>query len=295
MRDNPEWFDKAMKKLWRKLEKKNLPMPVPEPDEWEFEELGCGYYGCVVDTEDDNVVFKVTSDESESEFVKVAMKLAKKDGWPSGITPYYGRVYAGNVHFYGPGWARQAESWGLWRMKAINVGLPDTEEMPNYLRKAFENFSLRLYQWKTVSQYLWHMIPDDQTVLSLDQKRAYKREIEEAYDWAWDNVTVDMALGETTHFGGVRFDQMFQLIASMRFETLSVRKAVFWRACELIAETMMHEYLCNNIGEALTYYLENDIVITDLHDKNVGEIWNPDDESETVWVITDPGQAVVLR
>jgi hypothetical protein len=70
------------------------------------------------------------------------------------------------------------------------------------------------------------------------------------------------------------------------------RLAVALHACEVSAEFMENEPVLDQVGKALAYYLENGILLADVHQNNIGVVRR---DGYTYNVITDPGHAVDLR
>lgn len=53
--------------------------------------------------------------------------------------------------------------------------------------------------------------------------------------------------------------------------------------------------MSQQVGAALAFYLDNDILLADVHPNNVGTVKRDDEyDEQTLWVITDPGHAVFL-
>jgi hypothetical protein len=109
-------------------------------------------------------------------------------------------------------------------------------------------------------------------------------------NWAWQSVGLDTVEGNAK--AGLYFRRQYRWFESQRG---SYRVAASFRACEIIAELMENEYKADSIGVAFSFYLEKDIVLADVHANNVGQVLRKDSEyNGEIWVITDPGHAVVL-
>jgi hypothetical protein len=76
------------------------------------------------------------------------------------------------------------------------------------------------------------------------------------------------------------------------------RAAAHLRECETLAEIMEHTFMSSRIGEALGFYLDNGMLLADVHANNVGVVTRPPDteydEEHNVNVVTDPGHMVPL-
>ena len=271
---NPPWADKALRLEWDEIEAiaaaKNLPMPTPAGKR-KFVELGCGHYGCVFSTEEEDIVFKLTTDSTEAEFIQLAMPL----GWPSGIVEYLA---------IGPLTSRYKNRpmFALWRESAFEVGqlLRYSYDFSRSDRGEYIRFGRRLEQFKAHAA----RVRD-----SLKKKPSRWQEAKALTDWAWEYVGMDDAEGER-QYASLNPRNFYPRIESLRG---AQRVAASWRACELLAEVMEHEYLASEVGGALGFYLEKGILLADLHSGNIGQVHRAD-FSKPPWVITDPGHSVVV-
>ncbi len=109
------------------------------------------------------------------------------------------------------------------------------------------------------------------------------RESEQWANWAWSAVTYD--------------DVMYKRIKGRMLGRIPAAQRVAYhlRACEMIVEVMENTYMNDTIGRALGYYLQNGLLMADVHGNNVGKVERHDEIYDgTVEVITDPGHAVPL-
>ena len=116
MKHNPPWADKILRAHWPQLQQE-----VPDQD-WlpiatgkKFKEYGCGAYGCVYPTNDPNIVFKLTTDGTEANFINF-MRLRGYD-WPEGLVRYWAILPLDATY-------RKRKAWALWRTFAEQVGRP---------------------------------------------------------------------------------------------------------------------------------------------------------------------------
>jgi hypothetical protein len=260
--ENPPWVDRALKDSWGIIKAVDLPPPA------EFE-LGCGHYGCVFSTLDSEIVVKITSDESEAEFVKMAEPL----GWPSGMVKYYKITQLEGTY-------RNREIFALWREAAFNVGdccpyrkPKDLEDWDYRERKQFE---IRLLQFREAASIVRDSIRRSKNPVKLF-KEAKKQE-----EWAWDYVDSAELINAS----------LTATVRRLKFQVGAARVAVALRACALFAELMEHEHLASEVGQALGFYLEHKMLLADVHLGNVGQVDRGDGYAP--WVITDPGHLVVL-
>jgi len=266
MHSNPPWSDRLIKTNLEEMRESGMPMPDLD------DELGTGHYGAVYSTEDPEIVFKVTSDPTEAHFIKKATPL----GFPDGIVEYYAIIDM-------EGTFRKRGTYGIWREAAFVVGLPHQDfGRDDYQKRSLRDFRNHLDWFKTAAAVARDTLKrsKDPAALFSESKR-YEQ-------WAWDNISTDEAMPPMV-YGGMRREPLKGYRGSQR-----VAAAI--RACAVVAENMEHTYLSDLVGGALSFYLDNGILLADVHGNNVGRVARRDDydEGEGPWVITDPGHAVFL-
>lgn len=261
--ENPPWANKIIKNNKALIAQTVSSEWIPS----NLLELGCGHYGCVYSTHDDEVVFKITSDSTEAEFIQ----LAAPWGWPEGIVKYHKIVKLDGTY-------RGRQTYGIWREAAIEVGLNPFRFMDGYERSNATIFSWNLTKFQQHAKRL-------KQYFKLPGTRAERLEkVKKLENWAWKSIHLDDAKGMrglSLHYF------IFPKIESLKGEFLA---AASLRACEIIAEQMGSSLMSDLVGEALQFYLEHNIVIGDLHTNNVGKV----DRYNESWVITDPGHIIVL-
>jgi hypothetical protein len=242
-----------------------------------MEELGEGHYGVVYKTSDPGIVFKVTSDPTEAEFIKKAMPL----GWPEGIVEY-----KAIIEFEGS--FRKRKTYGIWREAAFEVGLTVKHygQLSYDERNAIE-FQKYLQLFKRTAALARDTIQKKPAMLEYAMSEKGKR-------WAWDAFDFDWI--DPRIIGDKIYSQRMADQPLSRF-TGWKRIAIALRACEALAEMMEHNNpMSQNVGAALGFYLDNGILLADVHGNNVGKVKRDDDYGEQEpWVITDPGHAVFLN
>jgi predicted GIY-YIG superfamily endonuclease len=76
------------------------------------------------------------------------------------------------------------------------------------------------------------------------------------------------------------------------------KAAIAVRQAQSLAEEMAHTYASDAIGGAMDFYIDEGILLADVHANNVGVVTRPPDENYDDWhginVITDPGHMVPL-
>lgn len=270
MRENPPWADKALRQEWDRIAEVGLPMPL-RGARGKFEELGCGHYGCVMPTNDDRVVFKLTSDPTEAEFIKLAQPL----GWPDGIVRYYG---VQEIDFQ----YRRRQVFAVWREAAHNVGKLQLWGgwKDDYDKRSQLEFASNLARFQELAARVRNALLKAKDASVLWDKA---KDLE---DWAWRSVSSDDAMGTMT--AGRRF--VFHGLGRYKG---AHNVAASWRACAIIAELMENTYLSDSVGGAFTFYMEHKMLLADVHAGNVGQV-EREDYGDPIWVITDPGHVIVL-
>ncbi len=268
------WVDRHLGLTWERVRgavpnEDWLPQVVEEGGRAKaFVEYGCGHYGCVMPTYDNNVVMKLTSDQSEAFFVAAALSMDDPNAW-NGLTEYYA-IYRLKASFH-----RKRPLYALWREAAHDVGIFALEDFyrgDDYKERSFRQLTRYLEQFKESAAKV------RDTLKRSSDPYALVAEAEAKYaDWAYNQVSHDPVDNEWL-FKGSRGAQ---------------RIAAHLRACALIAELMEHTYMASNIGECLTHFLENGLLLADVHANNIGLVTR-EDNHEPIIVITDPGHAVPL-
>jgi hypothetical protein len=268
MRTNPPWADKAIKNNWEEIQDFQIEndLPVVSDDlPAKFKELGCGHYGCVLPTRDPETVFKLTSDPTEAEFIRLAEPL----GWPDGIVRYHGMLPLKATF-------RRRPIFAIWREAASNVGnlyerYAGTDQPFYHEMKSLE---------KRLTQFKDHAARLRNTLQRAKDPGTLWTEAKSLKNWAWRNVSGDDVEGNVDYGG---FRRRYPWFDSQRS---AYRVAASFQACEIVAELMEN---------AFSFYLEKGFLLADVHSGNVGQVYRHDDyEERTLWVITDPGHVVVL-
>ena len=255
-----------MKTVWERVVAAS-PKPSWAPrllpgKKFSLEEYGCGHYGCVFPTSDPEVVCKLTSDPTEAFFVAAAMSIGT---FPEGIVRYYG-IYQipGAQH-------RGRPLFVLWREEATEVGtvlLPSKDD--DYTRRLKENVIRLLSSFRNTASVMRDTLKRAADPFAMvEESKRFDR-------WAWNYVTESEGSGRA--------------LVLDRFKGAQKVAAGLLRL-ERIAIEMENEYLADQIGSALKFYLDEGIVLADVHQGNVGLV---EGRMTTTMVITDPGHAVPL-
>lgn len=296
------WVDRTASAVWSRIVAA-APKPswVPEHTtkrggKVTVKEYGCGHYGCVMPTGDEEIVCKITSDVTEAVFVAAALQLGFGEE-TEGIVRYHAVYELPNEH-------RGRKTFVLWREAATEVGLP-TQMRREVRRDLIVNREGRMQYIdreveapRAYSDYEISRIENLRRYLGLfkdfaaaardslkrsDDPFALLAEVKKHEDAAWDYVS------------GIDLDRVQGSVAARVLGggtglKGAHRVAVALRTCDVIAELMQNTDGCDLIGSSLRYYLGEGLLLADVHGENVGKV-----ERTSGWVITDPGHAVPLE
>lgn len=291
MEPNPPWVDRVLNKHFDALvDKVGIDM-MPHPDaltvgktkqRYGSAELGCGHYGCVFETAAPGWVFKITSDPTEAQFITSAMSLPPGD-MPEGIVRYKGVWSLGE-------WYKNRPVYALVREEAEYVGGLTTEVSIYRSRNDQEDRQTAL-KAKSVLAHLswfkeWAALARKKIQVATDMSRMLAA-VKSHEEWAFDKVD---------------WSRIVELIPKEYRPTSSIppyikgpqAAAYAIRAARIVAEDMENEDVGYLVGGALGYYLDQGILLADVHGNNVGQV-EREDYTKPIWVITDPGHAVALE
>lgn len=261
---NTPWVDKILRTHDRELRGVVPPEWVPSPmDRGKYEEYGCGHYGCVLPVPDGRVVLKVTSDPTEAAFV--AIYLGLKDN-PPGVVRYHQIVQLPEKY-------RRRPTYAIWRDEAKNVGKANPTWYTWSHRYAAKYGRSMVDFIHNLSLFKSHAGDVRDWLISSKNPRKLLVDAAKLEDWAWKMISDGRMLSLS--------NSPAQRIAFKR------------RQLESIAEEMANTHAGYLIGQAFEFYLEQGILLADVHINNVGEVIPPEHESWEL-VITDPGHMVAL-
>jgi hypothetical protein len=272
--DNPLWATRALALDWAMLS------DLVEDPAWmpaltkahasrkgelvaQMETLGCGVYGCVLETGDPQVVLKLTTDDSEVAFATEVLPGAPAEA-QAGVVRY---LESAPLHAQHKG----HEVVALWRQSAEHVGkLLDPKVTPSKGdRKALEALIHR--QWSIAQVGLRTIIEAD------DAGELYEEAMDSRGAWTPPSDSgLDDVLGDLDDMD----DDADRLASALMY---------FREACEMMARSGT---VLEGVGRALLAFLDRGVFVADVHDGNLGQV--TDEHGEQVWVITDPGNTVVL-
>jgi len=283
------WVDRHLGLAWDRVrsavpKEDWLPQVIDEEGiaKTSFAEYGCGHYGCVMPTYDDKVVMKLTSDATEAFFVAAALSMDDPNAW-NGLTEYYA-IYRLRAGFH-----RRRPIYVLWREASHAVGITAIghalgAEKDPYADQSTPEARRARYIERSLVQMGDYMLQFKESAAKVRDTLKRSKDpyalIEETQtweQWAWNEVSSDYG-DNTWVFNNTRGAQ---------------RIAAHLRACQQVAELMEHTYLSDAVGEALGFFLENGLLLADVHLNNIGLVYREDYDGDRV-VITDPGHAVPL-
>lgn len=268
------WVDRILTAKWDKLSRALRPSLLPVQTSGKrarhFEQLGCGYYGCVYPTSEPGIVFKVTSDPTEAAFVAWVLRTRTKS---DGLIPYHEVL------------AIEGESR---RDRPVFVIIRDEA---TWVGKIDRSSNLGLDPWRNASRLAGRL----HTLIRYadDMRKIYTR-FRKSDAFHQDPHALTKALDGLMGWAG-NFDHPIPFMTLSRYRGAQ-RVALAHMSYQLLAEEMystQHQYL---IGDALMTYLRADIVLADVHMGNVGmPLW---ELAEVIGkgepIIVDPGHAFAL-
>ena len=266
-----------MKQVWERLAPHVDEAWMPQMDDsarkaFSVAEYGCGYYGCVLPTYTEGIVLKVTSDASEAMFAQGAINLKE---WPAGMIRYH-KVLAMAGQKY-----KRRPLFLLWRDEAHDIGYI---QHAGDLHKAFRD---NLAMFKYVAQINYRLVTKSKNAPKLlqDADKIYG-------DWAANFVTeIVRDVGDYILIGNSR--EPWNAVTHLSKYQPAQRLALVHRICIYMGALMQSIPGQVEIGEALSFYGHQNILLADVHAGNVGRHEEPNGDFAPV--ITDPGQAVPMN
>lgn len=265
------WVDRTLKSTWDRIAAQ-VPegwMPELMPGRrFAIQELGCGHYGCVAPTVNPDFVFKLTSDVTEARFVVMASALE-----PTGGIVKYHKIFALRESEY-----RRRPLFVLWRQSAKYIGvLMDVKLWGHTTRATYakEIHSYDEYQIRNIKEGLKY----------LDQFLKWAREVREKVAFALkrnpSREEVFTAIWEAFESTDNEADPR-----DYKYHKTIPRIGLGLSKCYELAMLLQNTDVVYPIGAALGYYLDEGILLADVHLNNIG--LNVNNEL----IITDPGHAV---
>ena len=271
---NPAWVDRTLTKRWKAIEGIVGHGLMPREKKGVMVEYGCGAYGCVLPTHESNVVLKITTDDSEAEFAAAAMQLASETdmGFPPGMVGYYG-VFDLDVSY------SSRPVYLLWREEAHHVGAIVKQEAPKrwaYYNKEFgrddvERFVFELQDFLLAAQEVqdvFDKVPERSRKMLLERLQHFRQD---GSAGLWKGTPLDAVTGSADLIAQ-KLPQLAQLSAVIESSQMAF-----------------------SVGTALGYYLDHGLLLADVHQGNIGEVGDYEDDDDWGFAITDPGNMVPLE
>lgn len=230
----------------------------------EVKEYGCGIYGCVMATIDQDVVFKITSDVSEVEFIEKVIPMLG-DEPPPGIVEYVAQPLRLE------GTYRGGPVFGVWREEAYDVGELNTVLHGSALELIERVISLQ-QKAGTAAYVVLEKCDDRETV--------YKDALGLRSEMLANFDTIDSGMSPW-----VKWQRNYKEEPATH---LAMAMALHERCNEFLAG---NEHV-GVVARTLLDCLEHGVLIADVHPGNIGRVDRGDGRS--LWVITDPGNVGVL-
>ena len=271
---NPiSWVDQALTRKWDALTARVRPEWLPRQISGKkvrhFQEFGCGHYGCVYPTAQPGIVFKVTSDPTEAFFVAYVLRTKQQ---VDGLVRYY-QVLAIEGES-----RRNRPVFIIVRDEAMHVG--NVREVLD----GRETHSLRfsLYYMQDLAKRMREVYKKLRVIHEVQNDPKWiLRELDRASSWT-----------STFPLPGGEYPPMAQI---KRFQGVQ-RLALAYKAYRDKAEEMystQHQYL---LGEAFMTYLDDEIILADVHMGNIGMPIGSVEErvGSGEPIIVDPGHTFAL-
>lgn len=262
------WVDRNVRSFWDRIAEHVPPewMPLQEPGrKFSVEEYGCGHYGCVTPTNDPNVVFKLTSDVTEAQFVAMALTLSDTEG----IVEYY-KIFA-----LADATHRGRQLFVLWRQAAKDIGLLyDATYLSgrNAEKYGYDAYDIRnLREGTKHLQLFLNWAGEARDKINKTLKRAGPERREETLAAIWREYEKASYDADPRHYRGL--------------PRIGVALTKCWGLAQLIGSTAT----VYPVGLALERYIDKGILLADVHLNNIGR------DKENNLLITDPGHAVVFH
>jgi hypothetical protein len=237
-----------------------------------FEELGDGHYGAVFPTATPGLVFKLTSDPSEANFVAAWLSMKLEDDMPMGIVQYEGVWKIPEAR------RRNRPVFVILREEAQDVGsLMTRATMKEGVKHREMEHKVRLVSERMMQFKKWASIARDRLKPSMD-----RNELKALEDWSEDAVSYGEV--EEKEAKDIRVPSHISGIRAVAYAM---------RAAHIIADSMVQEDVGYMIGEVLGFCIDQGILLADVHLGNIGLV-KRQEYKMPIWAITDPGHMVAL-
>ena len=257
-----------------------------------FRSLGCGHYGCVFATRDDDVVFKLTTDGSEAQLSVILLDMQKRA---------YAVTRRGLVRYHGT-WALPGERHGgrviyvVVRQAAHHVGMDDFN--PRQVSVPGSGLKVGPDSWLWYGYRLMNTFPGVGPATAGAHIAEFGANLMEFLRFAsvararcvnrdWDSRWAALQRGVKGD------DEEFDIKGLKGRDAL----ATALHYCHLSAGHLLNNPFGVYVGAVLAELLLRGILLADVHANNLGHIrrTGADRRLEGQPVIIDPGHAVLLK
>jgi len=279
------WVDKNLKQAWPRLARevpeswlprwRMMPKsPTSRHEKLAIEEFACGHYGCVMPTNEQGLVCKITSDPTEARFVAAYLELPKPvDG---GIVKYEKVLgLADQQH-------KRRPLYVLWREEAYDIGFMTKFFGWRSSVEGYDDYQVRDFKEgaKLLEKFL-----ELAHAARTDMIKLYKNKV----------VMFSEEYGHRQEVFGRLLEAIWQAFESanpesdIRYHKGVSRVGVLLRQCYGLAMEIANTDQVYRIGSVLTEYMDEGILLADVHLDNIGK------DSDGNATITDPGHAVGIH
>ena len=253
------WVDRilsqSMDRIMRVAPREALPILVPGEDAV-FEEYGCGHYGCVLPTSRPDVVIKLTTDQTEAEFVSLILGDPNfEDIDLQGLVRYYALVRLKGVKHKGK------PVYAIWREAANDVGFASV--LYQQARHPWVGLLLRFLE--LAHNIRFYINPPKS---GWKKRRAKVLELRDRAEMVSDS--------------------------DPKWLKNPLKSAVSLIQATYAAQEMSSTQISYLVGLTLWELLESGVLLADVHTQNIGKVIRTDYGDEPIVVITDPGHMVIL-
>lgn len=221
-----------------------------------------------METEDPDVVLKITSDPTEAEFVQYLLENDIEQ--PTGIVRYFNWKKMEGTY-------RGRDVYAIWREEADKVGYLIRIEILSYSHRKITNEEKFVRQFlKRLKQFNYFAGAIKLTLQKANNPAQIWNKAKDRQNFYFDKISVE------------------DLNSLPDYLRSSEKIAYSWRACEIIAELMANSELSDSVGAAFQEFMEKGIFLADVHAGNIGFARVNKFRNYEAWVITDPGHSVIV-
>ncbi len=261
-RQNPAWADEITEEFCEPIKRacRDYLLPIPRFDRAciisKRDTMGSGVYGIVFETDEDDCVFKITTDSTEAHFVATAINLRENHNIdPKGLVDMRA-VFALPIKHDG------MDVFILWRERADKVGLPCSVKTGSEM----DEFEVLLAEFYDAADKAFRLAYDEQG-MSIGDEQHY---------WTWMRERIALAQAK--------------FVGDCHPHESEFSNAVL--ACYRASVELEKNPQSRFVGEALRAYMDAGILLCDVHANNVGTVSRG--KCNPIWCITDPGHELCL-